>query len=158
MARKERVPKKNQYYHFFDDGKIRLTRLENIKCVNVVSFEDAQNIIFEGKSLIEVWRKEVEEHKCTNNFIVIPNENGYWCLSPVTDKFVECILEVGDKEPVHLWFARHISGGWFSFTGGLWDGLLDANGSRYKALVKEAIAYPEDYKEGYYEELMKYKI
>ena len=105
------VPEVGKEYYAFDDGKIKPSRLERTKIVEVIPFKECQD-----NALIRTWTEEVTE--C------------YWLYAQETDYFVKATYiqpDIGAQ-----WFARTVDGGWFSLG---WSGSrLDADGELYKQM------------------------
>lgn len=144
----KKIPIVGNTYNFWDDGKHSESRHYMAKVTKVIPFDEADNIVFElveyedwdckdfefntkipyTKSLKEIWNsaKELCRNKPGSNFMVCTSDpDGYWLYAKETDYFVEAIVEGYDENP--LWFARTISGGWFSMDiqSGWQSGILD---------------------------------
>ena len=104
------VPEVGKEYNAFDDGKIRPSRLEHVKIVEVIPFDKADEV------LLNTWKQEVEE--C------------YWLYAEETDYFVKANCVQPDTGA--QWFVRTEDGGWFSL--GWWGSRLDADGSLYEKM------------------------
>ena len=111
------VPDVGKEYHAFNDGKIRPSRLEHVKIVEVIPFNEC-----EDEELIKLWYKEVAD--C------------YWLYETETDYFVRAKWDQ-DTDPIY--FVRTKDGGWFSI--GWFVSRLDADGSLYKQMAE---TYKED--------------
>ena len=105
------VPEVGKEYHAFDDGKIRPSRLEHVKIVEVIPFKECTD-----NALISTWTEEVTE--C------------YWLYAQETDYFVKAICVQPDTGA--QWFVRTEDGGWFSM--GWWGSRLDVDGELYKKM------------------------
>ena len=108
------VPEAGKEYYAFDDGKIRPSRLERVKIIEVIPFKECQD-----NALISNWTVEVTD--C------------YWLYALETDYFVKANYmqpDIGAQ-----WFVRTVDGGWFSI--GWWGSRLDIDGSLYEKMVKE---------------------
>ena len=105
------VPEVGKEYHAFDDGKIKPSRLEHVKIVEVIPFNECTDL-----ELINIWKQEVEE--C------------YWLYAEETDYFVKAICVQPDTGT--QWFVRTEDGGWFSL--GFWGSRLDVDGELYKKM------------------------
>ena len=105
----QQVPEVGKEYHAFDDGKIRPSRLEQVKIVEVIPFNEAD------EELLGDWCKNVAE--C------------YWLYASETDYFVKAEY---DDETVY--FVRTKEGGWFSL--GWFGSRLDIDGSLYRQMIK----------------------
>lgn len=141
---KKECPKIGKKYHFFDDGKIRESRHYIAIVKRLLTPEEAKSVIIDCKfrgyniSLYDIWKKEIEEHRQTENFKVINGSStepgAPWLYAEDTDYFVECSIPVYDENPV--WFVRDTRGGWFSLnTINTWmTGELDIDGKLFKSL------------------------
>ena len=107
------VPEVGKEYHAFDDGKIRPSRLEHVKIVEVIPFKECWDF-----ALLSSWNTEVAE--CD------------WLYAKETDYFVKAYC----KEPNTgaQWFVRTVDGGWFSL--GFWGSRLDVDGSLYEKMIE----------------------
>lgn len=103
------VPKVGDVFPFFDDGKIKPTRLYKATVTKVIKKWHAP------LKVRRAWRRERKE--C------------YWLYAANTDYFIYCSIPKYDKKPVI--FVRTINGGWFSFDfPAFWmSGLLDVDGT-----------------------------
>ena len=106
------VPEVGKEYKAFDDGKIRPSRLEHVKIVEVIPFKECQD-----NELISNWTVEVTD--C------------YWLYAQETDYFIKAETEVY-SDPCY--FVRTVDGGWFSL--GWWGSRLDADGSLYEKMIE----------------------
>ena len=99
-------PVLGQTYFYFDDGKIRDSRRDEVLITAVIPFDKIDT------ETLDMWNDEVK--RCD------------WGLyEKTTDYFVKGIL---GKDKTELIFVRS-KGGWFSFGSYLWDGRLDVDGS-----------------------------
>jgi hypothetical protein len=101
------IPEVGKEYHAFDDGKIKPSRHEIIKIVELIPFTEAD------KELLEEWKQNVEE--C------------YWLYAPETDYFAKA-----EYEDETSYFVRTEDGGWFSM--GWFGSRLDIDGSLYEKM------------------------
>jgi hypothetical protein len=101
------VPEVGKEYHAFDDGKIKPSRLEIVKIVELIPFDKAD------AELLEDWKQNVEE--C------------YWLYAPETDYFAKA-----EYEDETSYFVRTEDGGWFSM--GWFGSRLDIDGSLYEKM------------------------
>lgn len=130
----KRIPCTGDVVPFFDDGKIRLSRLSAATVKRVIPHADAENILFPAtvdedgiitacfgyetpydktKSLMDIWKESVDNHRCTENFMVLPYSPGEsWLHADDNDYFIECSIPTYDENTI--WFARKADGGWFS--------------------------------------------
>ena len=103
------VPEVGKEYHAFDDGKIRPSRLEVVKIVELIPFDKAD------EELIEEWKQNIEE--C------------YWLYATETDYFAK-----GEWDDETSYFVRTEDGGWFSL--GWFGSRLDIDGELYKKMIE----------------------
>ena len=103
------VPEVGKEYHAFDDGKIRPSRLEVVKIVELIPFDKAD------EELIEEWKQNVAE--C------------YWLYATETDYFAK-----GEWDDETSYFVRTEDGGWFSL--GWFGSRLDIDGELYKKMIE----------------------
>lgn len=146
----EIVPQIGHEYHFFDDGKVTLSRHSIAKVVDIITPEQAKHIPIEYihneylekpiTNLYDVWKAEIDSHRQTTSFRVINGSDtkpgSPWLYSEETDFFVKCTIP--DYDDNDVWFVRTVRGKWFSLnTVGTWmGGLLDVTGVEYDWLVK----------------------
>jgi hypothetical protein len=104
------VPEVGKEYKAFDDGKIRPSRLEVVKILEVIPFKECWD-----NELISNWTVEVTD--C------------YWLYAEETDYFVKA-MDSRDTEPQY--FVRTKDGGWFSL--GWFGSRLDIDGSLYEKM------------------------
>ncbi len=104
------VPEVGKEYHAFDDGKIRPSRLEVVKILEVIPFKECWDF-----ALLSNWTEEVTE--C------------YWLYAQETDYFVKA--EYDDET---AYFVRTKDGGWFSL--GWFGSRLDVDGSLYEKMIE----------------------
>lgn len=103
------IPELNKEYYYFDDGKIRFSRLDKVKITKIIPFDET------SKAILSIWKKEKED--CD------------WLYKSTTDYFICGRLINSDTK---VMFARTIDGGWFSLG---WDaGRLDLHGDLIKML------------------------
>lgn len=103
------IPKVNKTYKYFDDGKIRLSRMDNAIINKVVPFNKIDN------ETLEAWKTEVVQ--CD------------WLYSSKTDFFVKAFLERNEENVI---FVRTKQQGWFSL--GWWAGELDIDGTLERSI------------------------
>ena len=101
------VPEVGKEYHAFDDGKIKPSRLEIVKIVELIPFDKAD------EELLKEWKQNVEE--C------------YWLYALETDYFAKA-----EYEDETSYFVRTEDGGWFSM--GWFGSRLDIDGSLYNKM------------------------
>lgn len=149
------VPVVGETYSFFDDGKIKFSRLYKAKVLKLITAEEAKKITFDNWirarwddksiksfSLYEIWQNEVKEHLQEAGFIIVGTGASTQVGEPYlyakeTDYFVECLIP--DYDDDSIWFARTVDGGWFSMdiTGAWQSGRLDVTGKLTKELEEE---------------------
>lgn len=106
------VPEVGKEYKAFDDGKIRPSRLEVVKILEVIPFKECWDF-----ELLSNWTEEVTD--C------------YWLYAQETDYFIKAETDVY-SDPCY--FVRTTDGGWFSL--GWWGSRLDADGSLYEKMIE----------------------
>lgn len=131
------IPEIRKYYHFWDDGKISMSRHYICKVEEIITPEEAKNIIvtipdwdfdnnksfFYNISLYEQWLNEVR--------------NCDWLFNKETDYFVKVSCPRYDDND--LWFVRTTNGGWFSMDiQSSWQGgRLDIDETIYNDIIDE---------------------
>lgn len=146
MCNTKPIPKKGEYYYFFDDGKISLGRCykalvnrvlpsnyENKSVYDVV--RNDKNVV----NLFDVLKENVNNCRQSENFIVLnspSHEVGQpYLYAEETDYFIECIIQEYDEDTI--WFTRDVNGGWYALNIEDWqNGRLDIDFSLYKQLKK----------------------
>ena len=106
---KKPIPIVGQTYHYFDDGKIKVSRRAEVVITDVIPFEN-----IDEETLIQ-WKEAVEE--CD------------WLYAPETDFFVKV------DTFFDITFVRTKEDNWFSF--GFLAGRLDIDGSLNEQLNKK---------------------
>jgi hypothetical protein len=96
------IPKVNETYDYYDDGKICESRHDKAKIIEIIDFNNID------KQILDKWKNEAD--RC------------YWLYKPITDYFIKAYLMESKQEVI---FVRTIYNGWFSL--GWWAGLLDVN-------------------------------
>lgn len=111
----QQVPKVRDVFPFFDDGKIKPTRLYKATVTKVIKKEWAPS------KMRKAWRRECRERD--------------WLYA--ADYFIYCSIPKHDKRPVI--FARATGGGWFSFDFPVFwmGGRLDVDGIAHKVYEKD---------------------
>ena len=109
MEDKLSLPVLGETYHYFDDGKIRLSRRNDVIITEIIPFGEIDEVT------LELWKEEIEE--C------------HWLYAKETDFFIMGDLKISDNEIEKIVFVRTINNkdGWFSL--GWWGGRLDIDGS-----------------------------
>ncbi len=98
------IPEINKTYNYFDDGKITESRRDEVKIIELISFNKIDS------ETIKNWKEEVE--KCS------------WLYKTDTDYFIKGRLKKTKKDVI---FVRTKDDGWFSLG---WEaGRLDIDGS-----------------------------
>ena len=98
------LPKINQTYNCFDDGKISHSRLYTVDVKEVVAFHKID------KDTLDNWKEQVEQ--C------------HWLYAKKTDYFIK----TDNGEDGSTVFARTKDGGWFSLGNFMNSGRLDVDG------------------------------
>jgi hypothetical protein len=106
---KQPIPIIGKAYHYFDDGKIKVSRRGKVVITDVIPFEN-----IDEETLIQ-WKEAVEE--CD------------WLYAPKTDFFVKV------DTFFDITFVRTKDDNWFSF--GFLAGRLDIDGSLNEQLNKQ---------------------
>lgn len=110
--KKQELPEIDKIYNCFDDGKIRKSRMYQVKITEIIPFEKADS------ELLQLW--EEEGLPC------------YW-LFEETDYFIKFISTESEDESNGV-FARTKDGGWFGL-GNFWNcGRLDIDGKLTETL------------------------
>ena len=105
------IPKINTEYDYFDDGKIRESRLERVLIKSIIPFSEID------EDTLSDWKIEVAEH--------------YRLYQEETDYFIKAYLL---ESKTNIIFVRS-KDGWFSL--GFWAGRLDIDGSLKQLLNKQ---------------------
>lgn len=100
------IPEKGKTYYYFDDGKVTISRRDEVIITDVIPFND-----IDEETLFE-WREQIYE----SNHL----------FAKETDFFVKGTLKDVKED---LIFVRTLNNGWFSFNNYMWDGRLDIDGS-----------------------------
>lgn len=127
------VPTIGKKYHFFDDGKLSPSRHYIATVKKLLSPRATRNLMFDGKSLYDIWREQIEEHTTTPTFRVGDVGVGEpWLYSRDTDYFVE--LSVPDYDENYLYAVRTIRGTWFTLCiQSFWQGgVLDVDNKMFE--------------------------
>lgn len=148
-----RIPKKGEYYYFFDDGKVSFGRCYKALVNNVISSNYENMSIYDVVrnnntvvNLFDVLKENVDNCRQSENFVVLnspSHEIGQpYLYAEETDYFVECIIPEYDDNTI--WFTRDVYGGWFSLDieNDWQSGRLDVDFSLYNQLKK---TYKEDF-------------
>jgi hypothetical protein len=103
----ETIPIVGKTYHYFDDGKIKLSRRGEVVVTEVIAFKDID------QNTLNYWQAEVEE--CD------------WLYAQNTDFFVKAESTLFNSPFHDIIFVRTKDDNWFSF--GFLAGRLDIDGS-----------------------------
>lgn len=106
------IPEIGKTYNYFDDGKIRRSRLCTVKVVELIPFDDIDS------EILDMWNSDVVE--CDRLY------------SKTTDFFVKGIFTHANHDPEY--FVRTVAGDWFSI--GFLGGALDVDGKLYERLIE----------------------
>jgi hypothetical protein len=112
---KETIPVVGKTYHYFDDGKIKVSRRGKVVITDVIPFEKI------SQDTLNKWQAEVEE--CD------------WLYAQNTDFFVKAESTLFDSPFHDIIFVRTKDDNWFSF--GFLAGRLDIDGSLNEQLNKQ---------------------
>ena len=141
------IPEINKEYYFFDDGKISPSRCFKAKVVNIIPYENANEIMINiyncygdfviPTCLTDIHNKTVNEHRQKKGFIVINShtpsikEGEPYLYAEKTDYFIECNIPGYDEN--NIWFVRTIDNEWFSINiqNDWQSGYLDVENKRY---------------------------
>lgn len=129
------IPKIGKYYHFFDDGKLSVSRHYICKVERIITPEEAKCI------MIEVPNDYIDNVKDTISLYdhwhdnEMPNND--WLYAKYTDYFIEVSCPKYDKN--NLWFVRTKDDGWFSMDiQSSWQGgRLDIDESIYESILND---------------------
>ena len=113
------VPEEGKTYHFFDDGKIGLSRHYLATVEKVIPMK------YVRKKMRDLYRAWVYEAiSC------------YWVYASKSDYAVKCSIKEFDNNPI--WFFRTKGGGWFSIDyPNFWmSGKLDIDGEYFKSSLE----------------------
>lgn len=99
----------NKTYDYFDDGKIKKSRIIPVTITEIIPFDNIDN------GILSLWQEEVKE--CD------------WLYAKGTDYFIKGSLHLDNGKNEDVYFVRTINrdDGWFSI--GFWGGRLDVDGS-----------------------------
>lgn len=148
MCNLKPIPKKGEYYYFFDDGKLSVSRCYKAfvnrvlpsNCENMSIYDVIRNNET-TVNLFDVLKENVDNCRQSENFTVLnapSHKPGQpWLYTEKTDYFVECIIPEYDDNTI--WFTRDVHGGWFSLSiEDSWQcGKLDVDFSLYNQLKKQ---------------------
>lgn len=144
MTKKNLIPVPNigAKLKFFDDGKIRPSRMYDAKVTHIIDRNKAKSydLYFSDKSKINLykfWEQEVNSHINCENFQVLPYKVGDpWLYARDTDFFVFC--DIPEYSELSVIFVRDVSGGWFSlgYPYSADGGVLDVTNALYENMLK----------------------
>ena len=103
------IPEINKTYSYFDDGKIRYSRMDKVLITEVIPFDKID------KETLSIWQKE--SIRCD------------WLYRGNTDFFIKGHLKEENHETI---FVRDIDNNWFSM--GWFGGTLDVDNSLTESL------------------------
>jgi hypothetical protein len=123
------LPKIGKNYPFFDDGKIRTSRLHKATITRIFKFSEIPEDLVCGR-LLEYGLYTLADY--------IKKEQSVcnWLFAPETDYVIEASIPVYDDHLIY--FIRTKDKGWFSidFLGSWQGGRLDVSWDKYKGLIK----------------------
>ncbi len=158
-----KIPILENNYYFFDDGKTSPSRCYKAKVINIIPYNKCDKVFeipYEKttilKSLKEIHKDEVDSHRQSGNLKILSKgastEPGSpWLYAEKTDFFIEC--EIPGYDENNIWFARDVSGGWFSLEiqDNWQSGRLDVNNSIYEDAKHHFDMYSYD---GHYDTIL----
>jgi hypothetical protein len=104
MNKEARIIKIGEEYNFFDDGKVRLSRMDTVIISDIIPYN-------QDSEILKIWNK----YKIFYPFNNIKSEY-----------FIKAVLSKTKEE---LIFAKTLYHGWFSFgENSIYQGELDING------------------------------
>lgn len=132
------IPKIGEFYHFWDDGKSSPGRHYVCKVENIITPEEAKNIIV----TVPEWNFSTKSEELIDKSLfdhwVSRKTDHHWLYADATDFFVGASCPHYDDN--NLWFVRTktYNNGWFSLDIQSWwqGGRLDIDGSIYDYNVK----------------------
>lgn len=106
-----------QNYNYFDDGKIKPSRMREVIITKIIPFDEVD------EETLSAWREDVE--------------NCDWLYAHKTDFFIKADLKITNDKIEEITFVRTINNedGWFSI--GWWGGRLDIDGSLKASLNRK---------------------
>lgn len=114
------LPKINEVYTHFDDGKICTSRAQTVKIIKIIPFNNMEN-----KDILKLWKSEKALfnwlYKETTSHFIIGNLT---FISPGTENF-----------NTNITYVEAYNNIWFSL--GYWGGTLDLDGKLLKQLKKD---------------------
>lgn len=96
-GKEQRIPKPGEKFMFFDDGKVRYSRMYQAEVLETYTPEETPNFV-----------KEALNDNDTYWLFIKDEETGKY----KSDVFIECSIPKYDEN--HIWFARTQDGGFFS--------------------------------------------
>lgn len=111
-----KLPEIGKTYYYFDDGKIKLTRREEVIITEIIPFNEIDS------ETLRDWKEEVIE--C------------HWLYAKHTDYFIKAELKI-DEDLYYLVFVRTLDNRWFSL--GWWAGVLDVDGTLNNKLNEHTV-------------------
>ena len=128
---------------FFDDGKIRDSRMYDAKVTYVIYKDSAKNYKLKfpdktSKNLYDFWQEEINNYINTENFQVLPYKIGEpWLYARDTDFFVFC--DIPEYSDLSVIFVRDVENRWFSlgYPRHFDKGVLDVTGELYNSMKNE---------------------
>ena len=101
------LPIVGKTYNYFDDGKIRNSRLSKATITSIVPFSEID------PKILKEWQEEVED--CP------------WLYADNTDYFIFAELDLTPEHNQEIIFVKTVDDTWFSL--GLYAGILDVDNS-----------------------------
>lgn len=137
------LPEPGKTLAVYDDGKIRFSRLNFAKVLEVIPYDKAS--------------KELKEE------LVNKSINDYWIFNPTTPYFIKCEIphynwETRKDYLVERYFAWSKHDYWFDiFSGFMNDGELDVTGDLSRWLISEIPNMDDKVEEEFSEDIKKLK-
>lgn len=150
------IPEVGKLYHFWDDGKTSPSRHYICKVEELITPQQAKEIILEENciedwpmSLYDIWKNQIDNHRQGEYVKHIGHgastEVGTpWLYAEDTDYFVKLSCPKYDKDPI--WAVRTVWGGWFTMDTTNWwqGGTLDVTGEIYEDVINNWELYNGD--------------
>ena len=118
-------PEVGKIYHSFNDGKIRLSRLNDWKIIKRIDLDNDKV----SKYLLRIIQQEIKE--C---YWLFDTEQTIIYRAYAVDKNGKYDREIG-----YCYYLRTKEGGWFGANNGFWNCELDVDNRWYNELIKENV-------------------
>lgn len=107
------LPQINKTYNYFDDGKIKESRMLSVTIIDIIPFDKIDT------HTLSLWKEDVES--C------------HWLYAKDTDYFIKGLLNISKEKSEEVFFVRTIDNRWFSI--GDWGGLLDIDNKLIRMMM-----------------------